>query len=116
MYADDPTRLRHMLESAREAQEFSINHDQAVLENDRMRYHAIKDCLGIIGEAAFNISRDFKDNHPEIQWSDLVRMRNRLVHDYFMIDPDVMWTTVIDILPDLTDELEKLVLELDVGN
>ena len=46
--------------------------------------------------------------HPTIPWQDIVGIRNRLVHGYFDIDFRVVWDTVIQDLPKLIDQLERL--------
>lgn len=109
MFVDDATRLRHMLDAASEALDFAEGKEQSVIHDNGMLYHAIKDCLSIIGEAAFRISKNYRDAHPEIDWRDLIRLRNELVHDYFIVDPDAMWTTVTDRLPQLVTSLQPLV-------
>ena len=57
--------------------------------------------LQILGEAAAKTSDDFKNKHPEIPWSKIIGMRNILVHDYFGIDIDIVWSVVEKELPPL---------------
>ena len=49
-----------------------------------------------------------RDSFPEIPWSEIVAMRNRLIHVYFDINADIVWQTVIDDLPALEGKLEAL--------
>ena len=62
-----------------------------------------------IGEAASRISADTRQAYPEIPWSQIVGMRNRLVHAYFDINLDILWQVVQDDLPALIAQLEPLV-------
>jgi uncharacterized protein with HEPN domain len=55
----------------------------------------------IVGEASKHISDDLRDSRPEAPWSAAARMRDRLVHHYFEINLDVLWSTVTDDLPRL---------------
>ena len=55
-----------------------------------------------MGEAAVNVSREYRDNTPEVPWAKLAGMRNRLVHAYFDIDPDIVWDTTTQDLPRLS--------------
>ncbi|MGH3837768.1 MAG: HepT-like ribonuclease domain-containing protein, partial [Pseudonocardiaceae bacterium] len=48
-----------------------------------------------------HVSNDLRESHPEVPWSAATRMRDRLVHHYFDINLDVLWTTVTDDLPRL---------------
>ena len=65
----------------------------------------------IIGEAASKISGEFKTSQPQIPWSKAIGMRHRLVHAYFEIDFDILWTTVTSALPPLIAALEHLLAD-----
>lgn len=60
----------------------------------------------IIGEASLRIDEDFRLENPQIEWRKLRGFRNRIVHDYFGIDYEIVWTI-------LTQDLEELVFQLD---
>ncbi len=64
--------------------------------------------ISIIGEAAKNIPKEIKSKHPEIVWSDIVGMRNKIIHEYFGIDEDVLWKTIKEDIPALKKEIKKL--------
>jgi len=66
----------------------------------------------IIGEAAGRITLELRVDHPQIPWSGMISMRNRLVHGYFEIDADRVWDAVESELPELRDQLEVLLREL----
>lgn len=54
------------------------------------------------------MSKDFRDLHPELPWSSMIAMRNRLIHGYFDVDLDIVWQTVKDDLPLLKSQLEGI--------
>ncbi len=62
--------------------------------------------LQIIGEAARQLSAGFRTRHPEIAWRRIIGMRHHLVHGYFDIDPEVVWTAVAERVPDLRTLVE----------
>jgi len=64
-----------------------------------------------VGEAAANVSNGCRENLPQIPWPNIIGMRNRLIHAYFDINLDILWKTVIEDLPSLIVELEKIVEE-----
>jgi len=109
MQKDDPVRLRHMLDAAREAELFAQNKTRSDLDTDRKLVLALVKDIEIIGEAAANITDRCQENMPQIPWSNITGMRNRLVHAYFDINLDILWKTVIEDLPSLVDELEQIV-------
>ncbi|MCA9936722.1 MAG: DUF86 domain-containing protein [Anaerolineales bacterium] len=64
--------------------------------------------LQIIGEAARSLSVELQQNHPEIPWRSIIGMRHILVHSYFGIDKDVVWSIVANDLPDLKPQITIL--------
>jgi uncharacterized protein with HEPN domain len=110
MRKDDTIRLRHMLDSAQEAQAFLSGRSRKDLEADRMLLLSLVKSVEIIGEAASRISPEARAECPGISWPDIIAMRNRLIHAYFDIDRDIVWRTVSEELPPLIAELEKLLL------
>ena len=60
----------------------------------------------IIGEASLRFDEDFRLENPQIEWKKLRGFRNRIVHDYFGIDYEIVWSI-------LTQDLEELVFQLD---
>jgi uncharacterized protein with HEPN domain len=109
MSRDDPqVRLRHMLDYAREAVTLMRDRSRVDLDIDRALGLAIIRCLEILGEAAGRISAAIRKRYPTIPWSEIIGMRNRLVHGYDIVDYDIVWSTVIEDLPPLIAELEKI--------
>lgn len=62
----------------------------------------------IIGEAASRLPEEFKLNHPEINWTRITGLRNRIIHEYFGIDYSLVWKIKIDYIPQLISALEKI--------
>ncbi len=109
MQANDLVRLRHMLDSGREAVSYAQGRQRTDLDQDRMLVHALVRCIEIIGEAASGVSAECRAEIATIPWSDIIGMRNRLIHAYFDVDLDLVWHTVKDDLAPLIAELEKIV-------
>ena len=64
--------------------------------------------IEVIGEAAKNIPPSVRDCHPEVPWSGLARMRDKLIHVYFGIDKEVVWQTLQEDLPPLKQSMKKI--------
>jgi uncharacterized protein with HEPN domain len=69
--------------------------------------------LQIIGEAASRITQEFRDQHPDIPWGQMIGMRHILVHGYFEIDLDIVWTAVVKYLPSLKMQIQSLLDNFD---
>lgn len=109
MQRDDLVRLGHMLDAARDARAFAAGKDRSDLDKDRMLTFAIMKAIEIIGEAASKISPEAREKCDDIPWTDIIGMRNRLIHAYVEIDLDILWLAVKDDLPPLINAVEKLI-------
>ena len=77
------------------------------LDHDVVLVAAMERFVEIIGEAAGRISEERKEGIADVPWREIVGMRNRLIHGYGTIDPDILWAVVHDDLPGLVETLRK---------
>jgi uncharacterized protein with HEPN domain len=83
-----------MLDRTNETLEFVRGKSRSDLDTDRKLVLSLIKELEIIGEAAGKISIEVRSQCSAISWQDIGGMRNRLIHAYFDIDLDVIWSTV----------------------
>jgi uncharacterized protein with HEPN domain len=100
-----------MLDAAREAIAFTAGKGDDDLKTDRVLSLACVRLLEVVGEAASQVSQDFRRHHPEVPWAQIAGMRNRLIHAYFDVDQDVLWETLSGDLPALVTVLEEVLQE-----
>lgn len=105
---EDRVRLSHMLDGALEIQQYADASAREDLDNDRKLVHSLVRLLEIIGEAASQISDELREDAPEIPWAVIIGMRNRLIHAYFAINLDVIWSTSTEDIPLLITELKGI--------
>jgi uncharacterized protein with HEPN domain len=108
---NDDIRLRHMLDTAKQAIAFMAGRSKLSLDADAMLLLAVVKAVEIVGEAAAKITKERQADIPQIPWSQIISMRNRLTHAYFDIDTDVVWQTIVEDLPELIRELETVIDE-----
>ena len=108
MPKDDDVRLRHMLDAARDAIGFAQGCERKDLEQDRKLTLALIKSIEIVGEAASRLTPETQRRYSQIPWTDIVGMRNRLIHAYYDVDLDRVWDTVLDDLPPLVALLEEI--------
>jgi len=65
--------------------------------------------LEIIGEAANKLPAVFKKKYPEVKWRSIIGARNKLIHEYFGINLDLIWEIIRNDLPILKKQLDKIV-------
>ena len=109
MNPDEINRLRHMRDAATAAVTFAAGKSRSHLESDLMVQFAIVRALEIIGEAAASLPEETRATHSSIPWSNMIGMRNRLIHGYFDVDLDIIWSTVTYHLPPLIAALDRLI-------
>jgi len=110
---DDVIRLRHMRDHAAEAIAMTRRKKRTDLDQDRMLELALVRLMEIIGEAAGRVTPETRAQLPNLPWSDIVAMRNRLIHGYDSVDPDILWTTIKDDLPYLLKAIDRLLSEME---
>ncbi len=109
MPRDDEAYLMDMLLAAQDAARFASGLTFSQFEKSRLHQYAILKAIEIIGEAAARISDDTKKDHPDIPWSEIIGMRNRLVHGYFEVNLRRVWDTVQHALVALIVQIKPLV-------
>lgn len=107
MPPDDAIRIRHLVDAAESAIGFVEGRTRVDLDGDQMLALALTKLVEIVGEAAKQVTAATRLEHPDVPWSAAARMRDRLVHHYFDIDLDVLWSTVETDLPVLLARLPR---------
>jgi len=70
---------------------------------------AVERNFEIIGEAVKNLNEDFRNQYPQIPFKQVAGMRDKLIHDYFGIDYEILWKTIKDKLPQFKSEIKSLI-------
>jgi uncharacterized protein with HEPN domain len=108
MWHDDPL-LVDMLVAARHARDHvsALSPDQFMAS--KLHQDAVIRELEVLGEAARRVSEQARAGSPEIPWSQIVGLRNRLIHEYFRVRLGLVWEVVTTELPPLIERLEEIV-------
>lgn len=104
---DDLVRLRHLREAAEKAVALAGQASRSHLDEDEVLRLALTKLVEIVGEAAKQVGSETRAEYPEVPWTAAARMRDRLVHHYFDIDVDILWTTITEELPKLLEALSS---------
>ena len=103
----DKIRLQHILDAIGEIHKYLIAADLSVfLENSMMRFACIKQ-MEIIGEASNHLSAELKSKFSDIEWAQIVGMRNVFAHEYFGIDSSLVWEIIKCDIPELKEKIEN---------
>ncbi|UCE55829.1 MAG: DUF86 domain-containing protein [Desulfobacterales bacterium] len=97
-----------MLDHANEAVSLVSGKEKTDLQKNRLLELALTRLIEIVGEAAAKVNSDIQAKYPSIPWSQIIGMRNRLIHGYDTVDVDILWDTIEVDLPPLISELKKI--------
>lgn len=110
---DNLLLLEDMLLAAKKIVTYTKGLDfDTFLEDDKTIDAVIRN-FEIIGEAANRVESDFKIENPEIEWRRIKGFRNRIVHEYFGIDYEIVWNIIEDYLSELIDWIETILTNKD---
>jgi uncharacterized protein with HEPN domain len=105
----DPELLvEDMLEALRKIEQYIAGMDHSAFLQDEKTIDAVVRNLEVLGEAARQVPDDFAVSHPDVPWRKIAGLRNRIVHDYFGLDLEIIWQIIGNDLPPLKAKLEKL--------
>lgn len=85
----------------------NISFDQFI--NNRQTYEATLFNFHIIGEAASQIPKEFKEANPQVDWNDVKSFRNKLIHEYFGVNSQIVWDVIKFDLPELKTQIGNLI-------
>ncbi|GAB4575804.1 MAG: DUF86 domain-containing protein [Anaerolineae bacterium] len=88
--------------------EFVRGMSREEFDQDIRTQDAVVRRIEIIGEAVRRLSEPYRATHPHIAWAEIVGMRNRLIHEYDVIDLDIVWGVVQHDIPVLAAQIEEL--------
>ena len=103
-----------MLDAINLIESYLQNKDYKDFKNNRMLQDAVIREIEIIGEAAKNVSADFRKKYPDIPWRSIAGMRDKLIHGYFGVDLGAVWDTAIKDLPRLKRMLMSILNKTDI--
>jgi uncharacterized protein with HEPN domain len=103
--------LRHMLGEANYLIDQSADLERDEFLVDETLKRAFVRSIEIIGEATRHVDDDFRQQHLEFEWRAMTGMRDRLIHDYFGVDYELVWDVVINKIPPLQESTQSLLAE-----
>jgi uncharacterized protein with HEPN domain len=105
--------LTDMLEAIEKIERYITGLTFEQFEGSDMVVDAVVRNLEIIGEAARQIPPDLRDQYPEIDWTRVVGFRNIVIHEYFDVDVEIVWTIATQRLSELKAVLRRMFHDID---
>ncbi|MHB8089662.1 MAG: HepT-like ribonuclease domain-containing protein [Anaerolineaceae bacterium] len=95
-------------EAIEKIQKYVAKYDFESFIADSKTQDSVLHNLLIAGEAANKIPDSVRERYPDIDWRGMIGMRNIIVHGYFTVNPEIIWKTVIEKLPELLVRLKEI--------
>ncbi len=108
--------LGDILDAISAIQMFIENGNFDDFAENQEKIFAVAKGLEIIGEAVKNIPESIRSQYPEIYWKNIAGMRDKLVHEYWAVDVNILWKTARERLPDLKMQISLILEKLPEDN
>jgi len=108
--------IKDILEAITAIEGYTRGMDERKFLRDGKTQNAVAWNVLIIGEATKKVPRAIKDHYPDIPWSDMAKMRDRIAHTYFGVSYEIVWAVVRKELPELKRMINKVLEELKGGS
>ena len=104
--------LEDIQDSIRKIEKYTRDSNFEKFSKDEQMIDAVVRNLSIIGEAVKNIPKEIKAKNPDVAWNEIKGMRNKVIHEYFGIDEEILWKTIQDDLPVFKKQIAKLLKDV----
>lgn len=101
--------LRHIQGEAAYLEDMGRNAEKTrFMADDTLKRAAVRS-IEIIGEATKQLSDELREKYSDVPWRSMARMRDRLIHDYFSVDYDIVWDVIENEAPRLRDDVARII-------
>jgi uncharacterized protein with HEPN domain len=105
--------LQDILDSIDDIENFVRGMGFEEFKRDRKTINAVVRSIEVIGEASKRIPRSLKARYRGVPWREMAGMRDKLIHEYFGVDVEILWKTAKDDIPPLKQVIQNMMKGLE---
>ena len=109
----DEAYLRHILDAISNIENFIEGVSKEGFLNNIEKQYAVLRGLEIIGEAAKNLSEELKAKYPQVPWKEIAGMRDKLIHQYFGVNLELVWETIKADIPKFKNQIIRVLKDME---
>ena len=103
--------INDLIEACEDILSFTKGMSYSDFTNDKKTINAVIRSLEVIGEATKNLPMSFRDTYPDIPWKSMAGMRDKLIHEYFGVDKQMVWQAVEKHIPEIFSLIKMLFID-----
>lgn len=103
--------INDLVEACEDILAFTKGMSYSDFADDKKTVNAVIRSLEVIGEATKKLPTSLKDSHPDVPWKQMAGMRDKLIHEYFGIDQQMVWQAVEKHIPEILPWIKEITLD-----
>ncbi len=105
--------VQDILDSINDAGNFIEGMDFEDFIKDKKTIYSVVRAIEIIGEATKNVPEQIRKKYPDVPWKKMAGIRDRLIHEYFGVDLEILWSTAKEDVPQLRIPVSKVLEDME---
>ncbi|MEK6952845.1 MAG: DUF86 domain-containing protein [Nanoarchaeota archaeon] len=105
--------VEHIRDAIAYIESFTKNLTKEKFLSDRLRQNAVIRELEIIGEATKNTPENFRKKYPNVEWKEMARTRDKIIHGYSEVDLEIVWNIIKKDIPDLKKKIKSILSDIE---